>query len=387
MAVSRTVRVLLIIFSTVTGSLAQDQAQHSGQPGATVPERVILDEVSTIPVPSLPAESIAAPVFCEPDGGILFRLAMPETGLEDPLSVSSDGKTVVRFGKEKINDINRPVLLNMFLSGSDLYVLTRGSIPLGYETKWRTPAGDVHSQQAAKSSVFIAHFSQHEGTYAGSVPLDLPFLPLHLGVFENGDFLIAGADPATDEPRVAIVGSNGQLRKFVELPGDVHAQGDSGGSAKEKDPTALPRFSASQGGARSLRDAVYTSRIAKDGPNLLLYRPLSGPVFSVSPSGEARVHKLKVEGDYRLFTIKAARNSWIVEFIREVPHHGPATEFATYAFDSETGAPLREYFFPTDLGWGLACTDGNEFTFVMAETESGRSGIKLVKLAPSTRPN
>lgn len=69
--------------------------------------------------------------------------------------------------------------------------------------------------------------------------------------------------------------------------------------------------------------------------------------------------------------------------MHEVPPHGPAIEFSTYALDPETGIPLREYFFPTDLGWGLACTDGNEFTFVMANDET--KPLKVVKLAPVTK--
>jgi hypothetical protein len=43
--------------------------------------------------------------------------------------------------------------------------------------------------------------------------------------FGDGDFLIAGTDK--DGPRVAIVGSNGQFRRFVELKGDVHARDES----------------------------------------------------------------------------------------------------------------------------------------------------------------
>jgi hypothetical protein len=105
-------------------------------------------------------------------------------------------------------------------------------------------------------------------------------------------------------------------------------------------------------------------------------------IFSISPSGEERVHKLRVEGHYRLFTIKAARGSLIAEFLRELPNND-GEEIATFAFDSENGNPLREYFFPSEFGWGLACTDGEEFTFVMANRET--NSLKLVTLAPATK--
>jgi hypothetical protein len=348
-----------------------------------MPEKVALEEVASVSVSSLPAESIAMPVLCGADGNILFRLAMPDTGVEDPVSVSSDGKNVTWFAKEKINDITRPVLVSVFLSRSEVYILTRGSVPLGSDAKWRTPTGQLESHQALRSATFVAHFAS-DGSYSGEVPLDLPFKPLHLGVFSNGDFLIAGADRTTDEPRLAIVGSNGQLRRFVELQGDVHGRQEPDGSANEKDdPTALPRSKAWARFAESLRDVVATSQIAADGPNLLLFRPVNGPVFSISPSGEVLAHKLKVKGNYRLFTIKAARDSWIVEFIYDLPDN-TAQKFSTYAFDPATGVPLREYFFPTDLGFGLACVNEDEFTFVMADI-AGKA-LKLVKLRPAVLP-
>jgi hypothetical protein len=383
MAACRNVGRLPFIFSLVICCFAQETPQHPRQTNGTSPEKVSLAEVSTVQVPSLPAESVVAPLLCDPEGGILLRLAMPDSGIEDPISISRDGKTVIRFGKEKINDISRPRLSRMYLSGSDVYVLASGSIPLGYETRWRTPKGEVVSQPATKSSTFVARFDR-DGRYRGAVPLDLPFSPQQLGVFDNGDFLITGIDMSRTKPQLAIVSSNGQLRRFVELSGDVHTQEESDQSAKSHNPTAFPRFESSPGSGDSLFDVVSTSQIATDGTNLLLFRPLKGPVFSVSPSGEVRVHKLKVEGDYRLYTVKATRDAWIVEFIHDVPHSG-VQEFSTYAFDPRSDAPLREYFFPKDMGWGLACADGDEFTFVMADSET--KSLKFVTLAPGGRSN
>jgi hypothetical protein len=387
MAAHRNIGFILILISLVTGSVGQIAQQAPSESAATTPQRVSLGPVSTVEIPSLAAKSITAPLLCTPDGSILFRQATPEAGIEDPVSVSKDGKTVIWFGREKMNDIPRPVPLSVFLLGSDVYVLTKGSIPLGSESKWRTPTGEVVSQPASKAVTFVAHF-EGNGNYAGAVPLELNFNPQRLGVFENGDFLVSGADPSTDEPRVAIVASNGQLRRSLELKGDVHAQLESDSHGRGNDPTALPRFKPVPGSpsesfvTETLRGVVSTLQIAKDGPNLLLFRPLNGPVFSIAPSGEVTVHKLKVEGQSRLYTMKTTGDSWIVEFLHDVPHSS-AQEFSTYAFDSESGAPLREYFFPADLGWGLACADGDEFTFVTANEKT--DSLELIKLAPAVK--
>ena len=77
--------------------------------------------------------------------------------------------------------------------------------------------------------------------------------------------------------------------------------------------------------------------------------PRTGPVFSISRAAKVRVHRLKVEGDYRLYRVKADQNSWIVEFLHDVAH-SLTEEFSTYAFDPGTGAPLREYLLPANLG-------------------------------------
>jgi hypothetical protein len=101
----------------------------------------------------------------------------------------------------------------------------------------------------------------------------------------------------------------------------------------------------------TLLGVLSASQIARDGPNLLLFRPTNGPVFSISPAAKVRVHRLKAEGDYRLwlYRVKADQNSWIVEFLHDVAH-SLTEEFSTYAFDPGTGAPLREYLLPANLG-------------------------------------
>jgi hypothetical protein len=130
MADYRNARGLLLITVLIACSMAQDAARQGRQTGGVIQvPQVPLKEVSTVPIPSLPAESIVMLVFCQADGVILFRLAMPNTGVQDPVAVSSDGKTVVRFGRWKINDITDPVPISVFPSGSDVYFVARQHSP------------------------------------------------------------------------------------------------------------------------------------------------------------------------------------------------------------------------------------------------------------------
>ena len=86
----------------------------------------------------------------------------------------------------------------------------------------------------------------------------------------------------------------------------------------------------------------------------------------------------------RPYTIKAVARFWIVEFLHDVPNSA-AVELSTYAFDPKSGAPLRKYFFPPDTGWGLACADGDDLTFIVADENDNR--LTLVKLAPGAKSN
>jgi hypothetical protein len=375
----RILKVILFALAAARGLLPQSMSPRPAGPvAAEALEMFRLSEGATAQVPSLPAESIATPVLCSSDGTVFTRVASLEAGVEDPVSISSDGKTITRFGKEKINDNPEPVLLNSFITDSDVYIIAAGRTRLGYDAKLTSPTGNVQSVPASRTKYFVARF-RRDGTYAGSVALDLPFKPSHLGVFANGDFLIEGAD--VNGPRVAIVDSNGQLRRIVELKGDVHPQDETGTAGAKNDPTALPRLPSGDDASASYTGVLSGSQIVKDGPNLLLFRPMNGPVFSISPSGEVQVHRLKVDGEFKVFNIKPVHGVWIAE----LTHHlkdGTGNEFALYALDPETGAPIRQYLYPRDLGYALACTDGNEFTFLMANPETKALSLVMLTAQP-----
>jgi len=128
---------------------------------------------------------------------------------------------------------------------------------------------------------------------------------------------------------------------------------------------------------------VSASQIAKDGPNLLLFRSSAPRTVPYSRSlGPAKwgVHGLKVEATHGQSSPKFV-DCGILAW-RSSQH---AQEFSTYAFDPETGAPPREYPLPAKLGWGAACTDGAGFRFL--RTKEKTHTLELVELAPAAKPN
>ena len=370
--------------------LAQNGLPATKGPESLDVRKVSLALVSSVPVKSVPSQGLGLPIPCDPDDTIVARFApIPPPGgmlggsVSDPVTIGADGRVVGRFGREKVNDVTKPLPLYAFLRDSKVYILTMGEVPLGYQINIKKPNGEVVQQPAMHSQYFIARFTK-DGTYDGVLALDAPFRPVQLGVFESGDFLLAGKDMATGKPRVGIADSRGQFVRSLELIGDVHARDNSDQNPDSPDETALPRFDPGSG--TSLQEVVMTSQIVADGPDLLLFRPAGSSVFSISAGGEVRRVKLQVPGKVQLFAVKPSQNTWFVEFTH-YSEGSNAELFDMYSFNPVTGEPINQYFFPNDLGFGLACADdgGKQFTFVMS-AEDG-NGLRLMKLAPKVGVN
>jgi hypothetical protein len=167
----------------------------------------------------------------------------------------------------------------------------------------------------------------------------------------------------------------GQLDRLIELKNDVEP--DSPDMQNSKLSSIFP-------GMKGFSQAMLFSDIVADGRNLLLVRKgQQTPVFSISPGGEVRATKLQVPGSYALFTLISAGNTWIGEYIFR-PEDAPGIKYFTYSFDPVTGKALDGYSFPTPLGFGLACSDAMDFTFLKKETDDT---LTLVKATSMRRPN
>ena len=360
---------------------AQRRSPVSPEKLSTGVPSVSLEEMAIVDVPSLAAESYGLPILCSADGTLYLQVAsmVGMNGMGDSISISSDGKRVVQFGRDKISDIPRASIGDMFLEGNDLYLLTLTTAPAGHTVEMRTHSGEVQRGESIRAEYFISRF-RSDGSYLGSVRLDLPFQPLHLGVFGNGDFLIAGA-AAHSEPQQALVSSTGQFQRSIDIKGDIHVQSDSNSSKANKDSIALSELGSGpadtfSGG--SLLGSVFGSQIIADGSNLLIIRPGIPRVFTVTPGGEVHAQDLKLPGKYKLDSIKALHDMWIANFTYD-RNEKTGWKLAAFAINPTSGEPVKQYTYPDDLGFGIACTDGTEFTFVKANPET--KSLQLVKAA------
>lgn len=335
---------------------------------------VQLQAAYTREVPFEAMDAISTPIVCASDGSSFVQLVRINTqsassAMGDILAISRQGDQVVQFGLSKINDITEAVDLNLAVSDSDLYLLVRGSIPENKILTFRKPDGGIFRQQAGRVEEYVARFRK-DGSYLGAVRLEIPFAPLQLGVFPGGDFLIAGYEKNTFEPRIALVKSSGQFQRWVELPGDLHGRSDPAAEAdsvdkKDSDPAALPRFGKTFND--NLAFAVHTSMIIADGRNMLLLRPgYKVPVFSVSPGGEVKAVHLEMPAGYALADLKVANGKWIGIYTQR-RQDGNGLQIETVAHDPATGKMTAQYTYSHALGLAAACVSQDQISFLTTQ--------------------
>jgi hypothetical protein len=377
----KTVHCLMLLGVLVTSqkpqSLGSSAKQFEMDPNASY---VPLEINSKVEVAGVSEPFLTLPVLCSSDDTIFVRMANT-TGVNDLVGISSDGKSITQFSASKISDINSPTILKFFVTDQDVYLLAAGSVPEGKTVEVRRPDGEMEKRKAYAEKKFISHF-KHDGTYVAAVFLDIPFAPLQIGAFPNGDFLIAGEIAQTHEPRVALVGSNGQFKRFVELQRDIRLE-PSSPEIRRLEPdkpgyTSIPLVGKRFG--EGFSDGVRISMMVPYGRNLLLVRKgQKSPVFSISPGGEVQTVDLEVPQGYSLAELKATRDIWVALYTHRISDT-QGVEFQTYSLDPQTGKTIERYSYPKFLGLGLACVQGSppEFSFLTRENDR----LVKVKVSP-----
>jgi hypothetical protein len=358
--------------------LAESSAQNAARSEPPHVPVVPLDISSSTEIRGI-SEPLMTNSICSADNMAFMTRMVGPTGEGDIEFISNDGKSVIRFNSGKITDIDKPLVDGFFANESGVYLLVIGFTPQDKTLTLRKPDGQAMTQPAYTKRTYIARFRK-DGAYAGSIPLDLPFVPMQFGAFAQGDFFFAGAIQGTDAPRAALVKASGQFDRFLELPGDLHARSESGqavsGQSRD-DRLSLPRKADNY--QDTLQFALEFSMVVPDGPNLLLIRPgQQSPVFSVSPGGAVHPVPIEIPEGFKLYDLKASRNQWIAIYTRPSKDpHIKGLELAVYALNKATGRLQAQYIFPLNLGIALACGDGTTFTVLTREDDK----LQLITLA------
>jgi hypothetical protein len=382
-AVSIKPRQVLAVLVSLLFGMAFSSVSFGQNPGPSqqpsLPS-VRLDISSTTEVPGI-SEPFLTDSICSPDNAAFMTRMIGPTGEGDVEVISNDGKNVIRLNAGKVTDINKPFIEAFTANESSIYLLIEGHKLEDKTFAVRSkPDGQAETMQAYTRQAYVARF-RRDGSYAGSVALDLPFTPMQFGAFAHGDFFFAGAMKDTGEPKAALVKSTGQFDRFLELLGDIHPRSESDQAASGHatgDRLSLPRKAGNY--KDTLEFALGFSMVVPDGPNLLLIRPgQQSPVFSVSPGGVVQPVTLEIPEGFKLFDLKTTRHEWIATFTR--PSQDPnikGFEARLYALNKTTGKLQIRYIFPPTLGVALTCSDGHSFTVLTRENDT----LQLITLSP-----
>lgn len=262
-----------------------------------------------------------------------------------------------KYSISSVNDAPNPFMLYYYPAEDALYALIRALPHTGRSHRVRSNASsrDEYQVESAKPEYYIARFDL-SGTYRGAQKLEVPFMPVQIGAFSSGDFLVSGLDQDTGEPRLALVNRRGQFIRTVELEGDI-----TGKSAAVKEQGKKWFAGGSLRGM--MLSMISASDMVADRGNLLLVRKQSEiTVFEVSPAGEVRRVKIKniMEGA-KLDSIKSADGRWLVQLTKD-RDDGMGFTIYSYTVDPQDGRVLERLVYDDAGTWGLVCYNGGEFT-------------------------
>jgi hypothetical protein len=289
---------------------------------------VSLEIKSTVQVANLYAAELNARAICGPDRRLYASLFVVRPNAptghllsEDIVAIDRDGKALLNLGIDKITDVQNARLISFFPTEHEIDLLIRA--PEDGDPGHAEPKqGGVETlfQKSDHEREFVARFDL-DGTYRGSIRMDIPISALQFGVFPTGQFLIAGIDEL-NHAKVALVKASGQLDRYVELK---KSRSEDSSAENAPEPSKEARLFV----------AAF-SRLIANGEDILLNAPDSSTVFQISSSGE--VKEIRLQGD-NADIVQAVREGWLAE--SDGTTHGKSARLYSRA----DGSLVREFVF------------------------------------------
>jgi hypothetical protein len=327
-------------------------------------------------LPGLPATgAFAYPFSCASDG-VLYagELVFDQEGRA--VSTIPDLYSVSRFGTVKL--IPRPLPTNtykqvdspsFFAAGSSLATLIRAS-------KLTDQSGIVHP-----GTDFFLSITDPEGDHPKLIQLHLEFNAAKVAVFGSGDFIAVGLDRTTFEPVAALLGPDGQLRRYL----DVFPRADG----VEKDPASESTRK------HDLTLSIGAVQFAPWGDDILMTAPGTdtSSVYHFRAGGQVERVRIKLPGDQQVAGIlgSGGRDTWVIrtrsaeaaKMMAKVHVLENPEEFL-YEVNPVNGELLRELDVKGPLPAEVACAADGKLTAIYAGGVQQGAPDQLV-LASTTR--
>jgi len=323
-----------------------------------------------IPVSGGLAALFLDPVRCDAKGNVYLRIVEGTDAYASPVTkISREGKVAAVFSSTAVSGFEKSQLISFAVG-------LRGEV---YGLVLRLVSG--------QREIDVLTFAD-DGTFRFATKLEPVFTPIHLAVFQTGDFLVSGWKPIPNpappapgpspvapsysspggagqrtprtpppvEPFTAVVDRSGRVLKEITLDQEG-ASSDPAGSSRTR-------------GFPSVEIALGEAAPGDDGNIYLMFRKATAPqVYVISAAGIV-VRSFKVappnENDQEVAMAYSVGGKLIFEFQHKIDDRTTDWKNAIFSVvDAETGARELDYQSSAEIGGGYSCYSPNDgFTFI-----------------------
>jgi hypothetical protein len=333
-----TASLLLSLLTFRTGALAQ------GSP---------LLIIESLPIPEQHVAMIREPMKCGTDGRIYVQFVSLDPEPEVNV-ISGDGKATYWISLNKVPGLRDGHVQDFIPDPS------RGGAFLLIGGIRESEGNGAGSDNAAELQNIVAF--DEKGNYVSATKLQADFFITRFAAFAKGDeFLVTGyrsknlGSPEEElSPVTALFSSSGELLRYIKLERDVNkdsvTQHFHGNEPVSLGEIQIISFSLVESG--------------DDGNVYLVRGTPAGPVYSISPGGEAYRITLTPPSDRAgLLSVKVTGTEIMAEY--EVAGESGGYGTLLFVVSDRQGHSQHQYSIsPRDAGLGMACYSGHTLTFL-----------------------
>ena len=284
---------------------AQQQTQRPAPQKAPAPPPPIrtLDLTHTEPIPSLAAPNVNGyPAVCSSDGTIFvqpFSSTTQQPGAHPAIFSISDTREVGIVTVSLPSDYNQVNIRSLFPTPQELVAVVQASQP----TDPNVPV--VKGRPTSFLSI-----NPRDSADSRLLQLDLPFNVVRAALLSSGDFLVLGNDTVNQLPVLAMLGSDGTLKKMLDLDPRLYLQ------SKELAANATSRTSDTRTAQQKMvQRALSSARFVPFGDQVLLVQTgTTMPVLRFTSSGDPDPVTIKLPPGFVLDRILGSsdRDTWVL---------------------------------------------------------------------------
>ncbi len=314
-----------------------------------------------------------APLQCSEDGTVFMNLFMdPDSSTEVLFAFGPDGKKTA-YPLEEIHDLyGVEDTLSVDATDAGVSFLVRAT----RDSATEFPAARKTPRYTGQYGWYIAQFDRN-GSYKDSFAVDIPhFNPARIAQFDTGQYLVLGIDALETVPKLAMVDSDGTLRRFLNPAKPL--------------PLNSPRLesglnpSAPKEQRRSLEGAiaVLSYQLTHHGSAIdLLESGSEGPIYEVFADGSMNAIPVRRHPGYELDSLIPSNGKTL--FLRFRPDGNEAVKAGQgiiEEIDVTDGTPLKQISFPGLSLWDILCIHDDRSDILRTrQTSSGSTIFDIYK--------